>query len=361
MKTAIIGLANSGKTTIFNALTGLDLEVTSYPTPSGEPHSGIVKVPDARLTRLSEIFHPKKVTQATVEYVDYLGLTKGDMEQNRKVFDLIRDADAIVHVVRLFDDELVPHPMGSVGPRRDAETVELEMIFGDLELVEKRLERMAVGAQKGKKPDEAEQKVLLKCRTALEQETALRDVDFTEEEQMTMRALQFMSIKPQLIVLNVSEETANSDAAEGMKTQVMDFFRGRQVHVLDLCGRIEMEIAQLPPDEAQLFLDDLGIAEPALNKLIRLSYQLLGLISFLTAGEDEVRAWTIRKGMSAQRAAGRIHSDIERGFIRAEVVSYDDFMAHGSMTGAREKGLVRLEGKTYEVKDGDIINFRFNV
>src|SRR5512144_3220235 len=212
MKTAIIGLANSGKTTIFNALTALNLEVTNYPTLSGDPHTGIVRVPDPRITRLAEMFLPKKTTQATVEYIDYLGLTKGDMEQNRKVFDLIRDADAIVHVVRGFADEAIVHPMGSVAPRRDAETVELEMIFGDLELVDKRLSRMEEGAKRGKKPDEAEQKLLVKCKEALERETALRDLDFTDEEQKAMRSLQFMSIKPQLIVLNVAEDDMDSAA-----------------------------------------------------------------------------------------------------------------------------------------------------
>ncbi len=361
MKTAIIGLANSGKTTIFNALTGLNIEVTAFPTLSGESHTGVVRVPDERLTRLTEIYKPKKTTQATVEYIDYIGLTKGDMTQNRKVFDLIRDADAIVHVVRGFVDESISHPMGGVGPRRDAETVELEMIFGDLELVDKRLERMEEGAKKGKKPGESEQKLLIKCKESLENEKALRDLDFTEEEQMAMRSLQFMSIKPQLIVLNVAEDEMKSEKTKEATGELLSFFKGRQVRVLNLCGKIEMEIAQLPHDEARAFLDDLEIAEPALNKLIRLSYELLGLISFLTSGEDEVRAWTIRKGTDAQRAAGKIHSDIERGFIRAEVVAYDDFFAHGTMSSAREKGLVRLEGKTYEVKDGDIINFRFNV
>jgi GTP-binding protein YchF len=361
MKTAIIGLANSGRTTIFNALTGLNLEVTTFPTQAGDPHTGVVKVPDARITRLDEMFRPRKTTHATVEYIDHLGLTKGDQEQNRKVFDLIRDVDAIVHVVRAFADEAIVHPLGSVNPRRDAETVEMEMIFGDLELVEKRLARMEEGAKRGKKPDEVEKRLLVKCQEALEKETALRDLEFTEEEQKAMRALQFMSIKPQLVVLNVAEEEMGSAGTGAVTGELSGFFTGRQVRVLDLCGKIEMEIAQLPSGEAEAFLVDLGITEPALNKLIHLSYQLLGLISFLTAGEDEVRAWTIRRGTDAQRAAGKIHSDIERGFIRAEVVAYDDFIAHGSLAAAREKGLVRLEGKTYEVKDGDIINFRFNV
>ena len=361
MKMAIIGLANSGKTTIFNALTGLDLEVTIFPTLSVEHHNGVVKVPDERLTRLAEIYKPKKTTMATVEYIDYIGLSKGDMALNKKVFDLIRDVDAIVHVVRGFEDESISHPLDSVNPRRDAETVELEMIYGDLELVDKRLERMEEGAKKGKKPDEMEQVVLLKCKEALEKEIPLRDLDFTDVEEKKLRSLQFMSIKPQLIVLNVSENEINSAWAKAEGDELSKIFDGKNVSILELCGKIEMEIAQLPPDEARIFLEDLGISEPALNKLIHLSYDLLGLISFLTVGEDEVRAWTISKGTDAQRSAGKIHSDIERGFIRAEVVAYDDFITHRSMAAARDKGLVRLEGKGYEVNDGDIINFRFNV
>lgn len=361
MKIAITGLANSGKTTIFNALTGLNLETTVYASVASEPHVGVVKVPDTRVDRLSAIYQPKKITYATVEYVDYVGLTKGDVEQNRKVFDLIKDADAVVHVVRGFRDDSIVHPLGGVDPLRDAETVELEMIFGDLELVEKRLERMEQGMKKGKKPDESEKGLLMRCKEILESETPLRDIDFSEEEQKTMRHLQFMSIKPGVVLLNVDEQDLTSDNTSSMISGLETFFKGRQVRVLSMCGKIEMEIAQLSPDEAAVFLEDLGISEPALNKLIRVSYDLLGLISFLTSGEDEVRAWTISRGMNAQRAAGKIHSDIERGFIRAEVVAYDDFISHGSMAAAREKGLLRLEGKTYEVRDGDIINFRFNV
>ena len=361
MKIAIIGLANSGKTTIFNALTGQNLETTVYPTMSAEPHMGVVKVPDVRIDRLGEIYRPKKITFATVEYIDYMGLTKGDMDQNRKVFDLIKDADAIVHVVRGFTDETVVHPLESLDDRRDAETLELEMIFGDLELVEKRLQRMDEGMKRGKKPDETEKRVLLKCKDVLEQEKPLRDIEFSEEEEKSMRHLQFMSIKPEVIALNISEADLNSEGASQQMTELQSFYRGRQVKVISLCGKIEMELAQLSADEARVFLDDLGIEEPALNKLIHVSYDLLGLISFLTCGEDEVRAWTISRGMNAQHAAGKIHSDIERGFIRAEVVSYDDFIAQGGMSGAREKGQLRLEGKTYEVRDGDIINFRFNV
>jgi len=362
MKLAITGLANSGKTTIFNALTGLNLETTVYATVTAEPHHGVVKVPDARVDRLSEIYKPKKTTYATVEYVDYIGLTKGDMEQNRKVFDLVKDVDAIVHVVRGFENEAVSHPIGGVDPQRDAETIEMEMIFSDLELVEKRLERMELGAKRGKKPDESEKKLLLKCKEVLEAEKPLRDADLSEEDRKAMRHLQFMSIKPEVVVLNVAEPEVNSEATGKTVSALQAYFKGRQVKVLSMCGKIEMEIAQLSPEEAKVFLDDLGIKEPALNKLIHVSYDLLGLISFLTSGEDEVRAWTIEKGMNAQQAAGRIHSDIERGFIRAEVVAYDDFIASGgSVHAARDKGHFKLEGKTYEVKDGDIINFRFNV
>lgn len=361
MKTAIIGLANSGKTTIFNALTGLNLETTVYATVAAEPHLGVVKVPDPRVDRLAEIYKPKKTTYATVEYVDYIGLTKGDMEQNRKVFDYIKDADALVHVVRGFTDETVVHPMETVDPLRDAETIELEMIYGDLELVDKRLERMEQGMKRGKKPDEQEKKLLMKCKEVLEQERPLRDTDFSEEEQKAMRHLQFMSLKPVVVLLNVDEQEMRSEGTAKVLQGLEQRFSGRDVKALSLCGKIEMEIAQLSPEEATVFLEDLGIDEPALNRLIRVSYDLLGLISFLTSGEDEVRAWTITKGTSAQKAAGKIHSDIERGFIRAEVVSYDDFITQGSMAAARERGLLRLEGKTYEVKDGDIINFRFNV
>ncbi len=361
MKIAIIGLANTGKTTIFNALTGQNLETTVYPTMNAEAHMGVVKVPDVRIDKLAEIYRPKKITYATVEYIDYIGLTKGDMDQNRKVFDLIKDADAVVHVVRGFADEEIVHPLESLDARRDAETLELEMVFGDLELVDKRLQRMDEGMKRGKKPEETEKRVLLKCKNALEQEKPLRDIEFSEEEEKSMRHLQFMSIKPEVIALNISEADLNTEGASQQITELQSLYQGKQVKVISLCGKIEMEIAQLSAGEARAFLDDLGIEEPALNKLIHVSYDLLGLISFLTCGEDEVRAWTISKGMNAQLAAGKIHSDIERGFIRAEVVSYDDFVAQGGMSGAREKGQLRLEGKTYEVRDGDIINFRFNV
>jgi GTP-binding protein YchF len=359
MKIALTGLSNSGKTTVFNALTGLDTETTIYPKISGKPHLGVVKVPDPEIDRLSEIYRPKKTTYATIEYIDYIGLTKGDLKQNRKVFDLIKDVEAIVQVVRAFYDESVINPMEGINPVRDIETVELELIFGDLELVEKRLERIEEGKKRGKKPDETEKRLLLKCRDFLMKETALRNVEFTEEEMKAMRPLQFLSTIPKVIVLNSGERDGDTEYAKTLESSLLN--RYPTANVLTLCGKIEMDISQFPEDEKEPFLNELGIAEPASNRLIQTCYQVLGLVSFITVGEDEVRAWTVRSNTNALTAAGKVHSDIERGFIRAEVISYKDFISSGCMHKAREKGLLRLEGKTYEVKDGDIINFMFNV
>ena len=369
MNIGIIGLSNSGKTTVFNALTGQNLETTIYPTTSGEPAIGIVKVPDSRLDRISEVFKPRKTTFATVEYIDYIGLTKGDVHQNRKVFDLIKDVDAIAHVVRAFENDAVIHPMNTVNPLRDIETVELELIFGDFELVEKRLHRIEEATKKGKRPDEAEKRLILKCKDFLEKEIPLRNVEFTEEEQKAMRTFQFVSTKPEVIVLNIGENDLNTDKPTNLQNAVDRYYNDKYKNSslvtrhwsLLLCGKIEMEIARLSSEDANLFLDDLGIKEPVLSRLIHVCYDVLGLISFFTYVGDEVKAWTIPRGTNALRAAGKIHSDIERGFIRAEVVSFEDFMSSGNIHAAKEKGLLRLEGKTYEVRDGDIINFRFNV
>jgi len=369
LKIGIIGLSNSGKTTVFNALTGKNLETTIYPTISGEPAIAVVKVPDSRLDRLSEIFKPKKTIYAMIEYIDYIGLTKGDMNQNRKVFDLIKDVDAIAHVVRAFEDDAVVHPMNTVNPLRDIEIIELELIFGDLELMEKRLQRMEEASKKGKKSDESEKRLLIKCRDLLEKEIPLRNVDFIEEEQKAMRHLQFVSTKPEIVVLNIGENALHTIKEKDFMNEVKGYFQKRCKNsllitcysLLSLCGKVEMEIARLSPEDAKLFLDDLGIDEPALGKFIHTCYDVLGLISFFTYVGNEVKAWTIRKGTNALAAAGKIHSDIERGFIRAEVISFADFISLGSIHAAKEKGLLRLEGKTYEVKDGDIINFRFHV
>jgi ribosome-binding ATPase len=359
VKVAIIGLSNTGKTTVFNALTGQHIETTMYPTTSGESHLGIVKVPDPRLDRLSEIFRPKKTTHATIEYIDFIGLTKGDVKQNRQVFDLIKDADAIMHVVRLFSDDSVIHPLGSINAPRDIETIELELIFGDLVFVEKRLEKMEEAVKQGKKPDESEKKLLFKCRDILIKETPLRNAEFTTDDLLAMRPLQFLSIIPEIVVLNFGEQDIRSGEEKNLLKELSACYHS--LSFLSLCGQIEMEIAHLSPADKKMFLDDMGLNEPAAYKLIHSCYERLGLISFFTYAGDEVKAWTVKKGTPAQKAASKVHSDIERGFIRAEVISFDDFVSAGDIHTARGKGILRLEGKTYEVKDGDIINFRFNV
>ncbi len=369
MKLIITGFSNSGKTTVFNALTGLNLPVTIYPTsitPELEPHFGVVKIPDTRVDRLSAIYDPKKTTYATVEYVDYAGITSGDVAHNTKVFNLMKDADAIAHVVRAFEDDAVIHPMAGIDPVRDVKSFEAELILGDLEFVEKRLLRIEDQAKRGKKPGEADRHLLLKCKKALEDEISLRNLEFNEDEKRLMLPYQLLSTMPEIIVINIGEKDINSDRVKNRQHEIEAYFMERRQSaappVLAFCGKIEMEIAQLSPDEAKAFLDDLGIDEPAMRKLCHVSYDALGLISFITVGKDEVRAWTIKKGTNAQQAAGKIHSDIERGFIRAEAVHYKDFISSDEdMHKAKEKGLVRLEGKTYLVQDGDIINFKFNV
>ncbi|MEO5360389.1 MAG: redox-regulated ATPase YchF [Nitrospirota bacterium] len=359
MKIAITGLPNSGKTTVFNALTGLNAQTSIYPSSMEEPHVGSVRVNDKRVEILSGIYKPKKTTYSSIIYTDFQGLTKGDTAHNRKVFEFIRDADAIVEVVRAFEDDSVIHPDITVDAARDASNLESELLLYDLDLVEKRLGRMTEAVKRGKRPDETEKKILEKCKEILYKEIPLRNAQFAAEEQKAIVHLQFISIKPKIIVVNVSEEAIG-------KTQLLVEEVAARVNfdknaVIALSGKIEMEIAQLPPDEAESFLKDMGIDEPALDKVINKGYELLGLIAFLTVGEDEVRAWTITKGISALEAAGKIHSDIERGFIRAEVVAYGDFISSGSMAGVKKLGLARLEGKSYVVEDGDIINFRFNV
>lgn len=365
MKIAITGLVNSGKTTVFNALTGQGVETTAYATTSGDPHMGVVKVPDERVEKLADIFNPKKKSPSTVQYVDYLGITKGDQKQNRKVFELVKDSDALVHVVRGFADDAVVHPLEKVDPLNDISTFETELIFGDIELVERRFKGIEQNKKKGNKPtNPEEEKVLKKCNETLEAEKPLRDLELTEDELKAVRHLQFMSIKPMIVVLNVAENDLSSEATASLIKEIEGFYgEGTSATVLAMSGKVEMEIAELEPDERELFLEDLGITEPALDRLIRICYEHVGLISFFTVGEDEVKAWAIRKGDDALTAAGKIHSDIQRGFIRAECIGYEDFTgeAEGKMSTAKDKGLMRLEGKTHIVADGDIINFRFNV
>ncbi len=361
MKIAITGFQNSGKTTVFNALTGLDFQATPYPSVMDEPNIGVVKVPDQRVERLAEIFQPRKTTFSTIEYIDYNGLIHGDRDHNRKVFDLILGADAFVEVVRVFDDESIAYPDGGIDPERDAAGIETEFLFFDLELVDKRLGRMEEAARKGQPVDAKERDVLKKCGAALEREVMLRDVDFSVEEAEAIRHLQFLTMKPGVVLLNISEAGLGKEETDLLVSALAKGMNHVVDDVISLSAKIEMEIAQLPREEAAEFIAELGIEEPALNRLIRLGYEKCGLISFLTVGSDEVRAWTIRKGTIARRAGGKIHSDIERGFIRAETVSYDDFVSAGNIAEARKRGLFRLEGKSYEVADGDIIDFRFNV
>jgi len=364
MRLAITGFSNAGKTTIFNTLTGLNLPVTIYPTlaESGvKPQRGIVNVHDERVDRLASIYKPKKKTYTTLEYVDYVGLTR-DTAQNSNVFSLLKDADAIVHVIRAFESPAVLHPLGGVDPVRDVKEFESELILHDLEIIEKRLERIGLALKKGKKEEvQGERELLARCKKALESETPLRDTDFNEEEKRVMQTYQFLSTKPQIIVLNIGENDLNTDRENDLFNKVNSSLVTRHLS-LSLCGKIEMEVLQLPEDERGAFLDSLGIKEPAKNKLCRASYGALGLITFFTVVGDEVRAWTIKKGTPAQKAGGKIHSDMERGFIKAEVISFDEFVRIGEdMAVAKSKGLLRLEGKGYIVNDGDILNFRFHV
>lgn len=364
MKLGIVGLPNAGKTTLFNALTGQEMETAVYPgAPAAEPHIGAVKVPDRRLVSLTGIFKPKKTVHADVMCADITGFAKGISSGSHKaeLFNQTWDCEALTHVVRAFEDPSVIHPENTIDPVRDAALLELELIFHDLELAETRLERIAQDEKKGIAAGKAgEKEVLEKCRTHLEYEKPLRNLELSAEELKRIGSLQFVSLKPELVVLNVSEEQIGSEEAAKTLKELSDCFE-KDVLTFSLSGKIEMEISRLSPEEAALFLEDLGIAEPALSLVIREAYELLGLISFFTVGEDEVRAWTIRAGTPAVRAAGKIHSDMERGFIKAEVIGYDDFMAAGSMAAAREQALLRLEGKDYVVRDGDIITFRFNV
>lgn len=363
MKIGIIGLQKSGKTTIFNSLTRQNASVSSYAKGKADPNLGVAKVPDPRIEVLSSMFKPKKTTYSTVEYIDMVGFSIGlsNDADAQKGLAPIKDVDALLHVVRCFVDESVPHPMEKVDPLRDIQTLELEMILYDHSLIKKKLDKIDDQVKRGQKVIEDEKRLLLRCIEALEKETPLRALDFSEEEDKILRAYQFLSIRPELLILNIGEKDGGSAKLEAWSEQIMAILKGKETAVISLSGKIEMEITQLDPAETSEFIKELGIDEPALNKVIRASFDLLDIIPFFTVGEDEVRSWTIRKGMSAPKAGGKIHSDIERGFIRAEVISYEDLISSGSMARAREKGLICLEGKNYIMKDGDIAEFRFNV
>lgn len=360
MHIAIIGLQNSGKTTVFNALTRGSAETAAFSSGQLEPNMATVKVPDERLGVLSAMFKPRKTTYADVQYVDVAGISGGGRQGGGlppALLNYISGADALLHVVRAFEDEAVPHPEGTLDPARDVATVDLELAFSDLAIIERRLNRLEaeIGKMAGRDREAriAERDLLTRFQENLEAETPIRDLELTPEEERMIRGYQFLTAKPLLIVLNTGEDAISSPPTLA--------YAHRQSEVVTLCGKIEAELAQLDDDDAASFMEDLGISEPARERVISLSYQLLGLISFLTTGPDEVRAWPIERNTIAVEAAGAIHSDIQRGFIRAEVVAYDDLIAAGSMAEAKKQGTVRMEGKQYIVKDGDICHFLFNV
>lgn len=359
MELGIIGLPTSGKTTIFNALTRGDYPTAPATTGKMEIHSAVIDVPDVRVDRLSEMFHPRKTIYAKVTYMDVAGLEgMGKRGLSGQLRNHIAALDALIHVVRAFESTVVPHPLGSVAPQRDLELFHGEMILADLLTMENRLERIAVGLRKGARGDERkslqeQQSLFQRLSTALESEIPLRDLELTPEERETLHGFGFLSLKPTLVLLNAGEDTL--DPAEALH------YEHQQTELLSLSGKLEMEIGQLEPDEMGLFMQEFGIQELGLKRVIQTSYTLLGLHSFFTVGEDEVRAWTVRAGATALDAAGTIHTDLARGFIRAEVVSYDDLVATGSLAAARKMGKLRLEGKNYIVQDGDILHVRFSI
>ena len=358
MKAGLIGLTSVGKSTLFRLLTG-----AAEAPPGGKPGArlGIAKVPDARVEALARMYSPKKKTPATVEYVLVPGVAKGE---GAALVDLpaLRGVDTLVHVVRAFESDQAPHPEGSVDPLRDAKMLELELILADLGAVERRLEKLEANIKKANKADDvAERALFLKMKESLEQERPLRELETSDEERRRLRNYSFLSEKPLLLVVNLSEADVKQAAQALARFGLKELEARKGVGLCAVSATIETEIAQLEPADARAFLDDLGLAEPGLDRVIQSSYALLGLISFLTAGEDECRAWTIKNGTRAQQAAGTIHSDIERGFIRAEVVAFEELLAAGGIAACRDKGTLRLEGKEYVVRDGDVINFRFNV
>ena len=366
MKLGIVGLPNVGKSTLFNSLTKAGAESANYPFCTIDPNVGVVTVPDKRLDVLGEMYHTKKIIPAAIEFVDIAGLVKGASKGEGLVNQFlanIREVDAIVHVVRCFENSNIVHVDGSINPLRDIETINLELIFSDLEILERRISKVSKVARNDKSAAK-ELGLLNKVKAHLEDgklAKTFEEVD-DEEEQAWLESYNLLTYKPVIYAANVSEDDLADDAANNEGVQaVREYAKGEQSEVFVVCAEIEAEISELDDDEKKMFLEDLGLKESGLEKLIKASYKLLGLISYLTAGEPEVRAWTITEGTKAPQAAGKIHSDFERGFIRAEVVSYDDLIACGSHTAAKEKGLIRLEGKDYVVKDGDIMLFRFNV
>ncbi|HKQ96325.1 MAG TPA: redox-regulated ATPase YchF [Candidatus Polarisedimenticolia bacterium] len=360
MKFGLLGFPKVGKTSLFNILTGAGVAVDKY-GGRGQTNVGVAKVIDPRIDRLAQLYKPKKVTYAHFDLVDVLGVAKGEAAQSAPLAEM-RNVDAIAHVVRAFHDPEIVHGEGSIDPARDVASMEMEMLLADLEVAQRRLEKLELNLRKAKnKDDEMELPVVRRCLEALEKETPIREIDLKPEETRRIRGYAFLTAKPLLVIVNLDEKAAAAVGTVAADHGLAERAGRPKTVVAGLSAKVEEEISRLDPEDAKAFLADLGLSEPARDRVLHAAFGLLGLIQFLTAGEDECRAWTIKSGTRAQQAAGTIHSDIERGFIRAEVVAFDELLAAGGIAACRDKGTLRLEGKEYVVRDGDVINFRFNV